>query len=306
MLLPARKESLVQAVPENWIDPITVPPPRPVPLGARLGVLLGSAVGQIGWLISGFGMIFFWIFGWNSELFAGLSFQGDKHTVVGRIQEVVPTGASENDVRVQAVTYTFNANDGRTYRGVAYVTGDGWRSLDGLTIDYLVDDPEVSRARGLRGRVFGSSGALVIVFPLTGLIMVLISLRGGIRANRLLGSGYLAYGKFVRNAPTGVVVSGQPLVAVTLEFRARDGALHRTVSKTTQPAFIEDEPLEMLLYDGRNPDNSVTVDSLACLPDVTPENRIVLRYPERLWRSLIMPVLTLVGHGGYLLYQLVR
>lgn len=295
-----------KAISDNLIDPMTVAPPRPVALGARVAVLFGGSLSQIGWLLLGFGMLFFWIFVWNSELFSGIAFIGGTQVAEGQIQRVETTGASENDTQVLALTYTFRADDGRAYRAVGYITGGDWHSGAGVRVEYLSRDPSVSRAQGLRRKLFGTGGAWAGVFPLIGLVMVLVSLKGGLRANWLLGNGCLAYGKLVGAVPTGTTINSRPLVAVTLEFHTSGGIVRRTVSKTTQPETLEDEPAEMLLYDRGNPSDAVTIDSLPGLPDVLPDNRIVLRAPEAVWRTIILPTLTVVGHGGYLLYQLLR
>lgn len=293
-------------VPESRLDPATCPPPRHVPVEAYLGAFFGGAIGQIGWLFFGFGLIFFWVFAWNSDVIGSLSFFGEKVTVSGVVQRVEPTNASENDSPVYMLVYRFVARDGSPMQGKAYATGGGWRGGETVTVEYLRRDPSASRIPGTRRSMFGAGGAIAGIFPLIGLAMILSQLAKGARASRLLSQGYLAYGRLVREAPTNVTVNNRPVMAMTFEFRARDGMTHQVVSRTTQSEVLADETLEMLLYDANNPKSAVLIDDLPGLPDVLPDRGIVLRTPRAIWPVLILPLITLIGHGAFLLYQIAR
>lgn len=293
-------------VPESRVDPAACLPPRHVPVEAYLGALFGGAISQIGWLFFGFGLIFFWAFVWNSDLIGSLSFFGAKDTVSGVIQRVEPTNATENDSPVYVLAYRFVARDGSPMQGKAYVTGGGWRGGETVTVEYLRRDPSASRIPGTRRSLFGAGGAIAGIFPLIGLGMILSQLAKGFRASLLLSRGHLAYGKLVREAPTNVTVNNRPVMAMTFEFRARDGTTHQVVSRTTQTEVLADETLEMLLYDPANPKSAVLVDDLPGLPDVLPDRGIVLRTPRAVWPVLILPLITIIGHGGYLLFLITR
>lgn len=293
-------------VPESRVDPATCLPPRHVPVEAYLGAFFGGTINQLGWIFFGFGMIFFWVFAWNSELVGSVGFLGDKDTVSGVIQRVEPTNATENDSPVYMIAYRFVTRDGSPMQGKAYVTGGGWRGGETVMVEYLRRDPSISRIPGTRRSMFGAAGAFAAVFPLIGFVIILSQFPKSLRASLLLSRGHLAYGKLVSQAPTNVTVNGRPVMAMTFEFRAPDGMSHRIVSKTTQSEALEDETQEMLLYDAANPRAAVLVDELPGLPDVLPDRGIVLRAPRAVWMVLILPLVTLIGHGGYLFYLMSR
>ncbi len=268
--------------------------------------MFGGSISQLGWLLFGFGLILFWIFTWNSDLVGSLAFLGERQTATGTVQRVEPTNASENDTPVYVLVYRFVARDGSPIQGKAYVTGGAWRGGENVTVEYLRRDPSVSRIPGTRRSLFGAGGVFAAIFPLIGLVLILLGLNKGLRASRLLSRGHLAYGKLVRNSPTNVTVNNRPVMAMTFEFRSQDGMTHQVVSKTTQSEVLEDESLEMLLYDASNPKAAVLIDDLPGLPDVLPDKGIVLRSPRAIWTVLILPLITLIGHGTYLLYLVAR
>jgi hypothetical protein len=144
------------------------------------------------------------------------------------------------------------------------------------------------------------------VFPLIGLALILFGLNKGLRASRLLSRGHLAYGRLIRNSPTNVTVNNRPVMAMTFEFHSQDGMSHQVVSKTSQTDALEDESLEMLLYDASNPKVAVFIDDLPGMPDVTSERGIVLRSPQGIWVTLIVPLITMIGHGAFFLYLIAR
>ncbi|MGH9779701.1 MAG: DUF3592 domain-containing protein, partial [Candidatus Acidiferrales bacterium] len=160
-----------------------VPPPRPVPFLLRAQVLFGGVFSFIGWVFFTFGMVFAVVFGSFADLTSWYHFRHSPATASGTLLEVKETGASENNNRIYAYRYSFQA-EGGDYEGVSYRTGRHHEAGEQVTIEYVEGNPELSRIRGMRRAEFGPWILFVMIFPLVGFIFILVSLRGGLKANR--------------------------------------------------------------------------------------------------------------------------
>ena len=274
-------------------------PPRPVPLLVRSQVLLGSPVGQIGWLFFGFGLIFFWAFVLNSELPTWPSFRGELETARGVVTGVDDTKASENHARIYANHYSFTGPDGIKYEGVSYSTGTQGNKGDAVTIEFPKGNAARSRIRGMRTGQFGAAVAFVAIFPLVGLGLILPGLWGGIRANRLLTNGKQALGKLTSKVGTNTRINNRTVYKLTFEFVAEDGYTYQAVAKSNKPEILEDEAQEPLLYDPAEPRNAVMLDSLPGLPRVDERGHIQTASHGKALLVMILPALTIIGHGTY-------
>ncbi len=183
------------------VDFPLAPPPRAVPLATRLRVFFGGFLNQFGWIFFGFGLIFFWVFALNADLASFLRFRGALETTPGVIVESEETGASENDVRIYKHQYAFQWN-GADYTGVSYARGHQVEPGAQVTVEFARGDPSVSRIQGMRRTMFGPWAIFVVIFPLIGLVFILVSVRGNLRAARLLAQGQLTTGTLVTIEPT--------------------------------------------------------------------------------------------------------
>jgi hypothetical protein len=133
--------------------------------------------------------------------------------------------------RVHIIRYSFTAPDGSTVRSSS-VTRDGWHAgalnqAELLPVEYLADDPRVSRVRGTRMAL--AEPQLFLIPGLVGyggwILLVLGSTRWWLRRN-LLRRGHLATGKVLglRDLRTGEdrELTSEP-VRVTYRYTLPDG-----------------------------------------------------------------------------------
>lgn len=274
-------------------------PPRQVPWLVRSQVLFGGFLNQFGWAFFGFGFIFVWIFGLNADLSGLLAPLRTMETAEGIILRVEETSATVNETPVYAYTYTFRVESlEKEFQGSSYSTGRQFEPGWTVTVEYLVSNPDVSRIQGMRQAIFGPWVlCLVLIFPLIGLVFIIIGLRNGFKADRLLAAGQIAWGELKSKEPTGVRVNNQPVYKLTFEFRAEDGGVYEAVAKTHLPHLLEDEVEEQLLYDPRQPTHAVLLDELPGSPDIDELGYI---HPTSLRDGLlplVLPGLTLLVHG---------
>jgi hypothetical protein len=275
------------------------PPPRRVPLSlSLLNIFNGFA--QIGWLVFGFGMIFGWTFAGNAD-FSSVTFRGPHAQAAGRVTSVVPTGASENRRRVMAHRYEFSVA-GSTLRGTSYTDGESKSAGDEVTIEYDADHPERSRIAGMRRAQFTAGVGFVMIFPFIGAVLVLFATRTGFRRNRLLRHGILAEGKLLGRERTNVVINGQPVWALTFEFTARDGRRHEAAARTTDPARLEDEAQEPLLYDPDRPESAYVLDEAPARPQFEPNGD--LRDRPAGFLSVVLPGIVIAANLLVLAYKM--
>jgi hypothetical protein len=291
-------------LPRAPVEPAILLPPRPVPVCVRLAAMFGGVLQQIGWLMLGFGMVFFYGFtlqsDWSGPMFALM----DTERATGTVVSVDDTNASENDAPVFRIAYTFVAASGRKVEALAYATGYAPEAGQRLGVTYLRSQPEVARVDGMRRTTFGPLAAIAGIFPLIGAVFVAFGLREGWKANRLLGTGRLAFARVTSVQPTGATVNNRPVMAVTLTFRAQDGGSYDLTSKTNAPERLTDQSEELILFDPDDPTYGTALDSLPGSPTI--DNGGALRLgssPIACLTTLLLPGLTLLGNAVYLFFR---
>lgn len=284
--------------------PVQSLPPRAVPLSIRLRVLFGGMLNQVGWFLIGIGLVFCYVFAAQADVSFFLFTILETGTVNASVTHVEPTNASEGDDaydnRIYAVDYQYVAR-GSAYSGRSYVAGPLVSDGNRVTVEYLTLNPAFSRIRGMRRAVFGASAVLVVVFPLIGAGFLFSGVREGIKGNRLLSRGRWAMGTLVSTEATGASINRRPVLRLTFEFRAQKGGLFHVVSKTHEPEALEDEAQEPVLYDPIDPSVAVALDGLPGSPEFDDAGNILPGNPWRTFLVLLIPALTVLGHGVFLL-----
>jgi hypothetical protein len=273
------------------------PPPRTITTSLAARVTLGSLRSQVGWLLLGFGSIFFWGFIWNID-FSGwrFTFEPVGHTS-GRFLRCNDTrfvrGRGEEGRRIYETHYQFELV-GRIFQGSSFAIGGctGGR----LPIEYLRAHPEVSRIAGMRRRPFGPSTLLVDVIPAVGVFMVFTGFVQGRARLRLLRSGLPATGRLIDKIRTNMGTKRGSVYQMTFEYDAQNGAKGRATTRTSRPEELEDKAGVPLFYDPADLTRAVL---LADLPGriAAGEGGQPVASPSRAF--LILPALTALGNLWY-------
>jgi len=260
-------------------------PPRSVPLSLRIVNFFNGAA-QIGWFVFGFGMLFFWPFVGQADLWSHVfDFAGRAN---GRVTRIESTGASVNEQPVEAYHYEYSVA-GRTLTGTSYATGGGAPEGAEITVEYDEGTPERSRIEGMRRAVFGPGAILVVIFPLVGFVVLYFATRTGIRRNHLLRDGVFTTGKLIDREPTNMTVNKRRVWALTFEFTDRNGQRHEATARATDTSILEDEAREPLLYDPDDPSKAYVLDEAPARPRL--ENGELVGRPLAAAAALIVPAL---------------
>jgi hypothetical protein len=267
------------------------PPPRHVPVSIRF-LNLFNAASQIAlvWIL--FSTPFFWLFSARADL-SGLTFRGSAATN-GTVTDVIETGASENEMDVYSVHYSYSVM-GERYSGNSYVTGSPPSSGDVVTVRFNDDKPQRSKIEGMRKSMFGPSALVVVIFPAIGVIGLWFTLKWGQRRNRLLANGLVADGKLEKKEPTGTMINDEPVMALTFGFTAKDGGRHTAVIKTSETKWLTDDDVEQILYDPAAPDQALALDQLDPFPDFDEGGRMMGNLKGAAIRSIV-PAATLLAN----------
>ena len=278
---------------------MTQPGKRHLPATSSFVVLMGTGMGQLGWLLLGFGGIFFWGFAMNADLSA-LHFRGEIVTVEGVATNLYGTGASVNDNEVFENHFRFTTPEGTEFESFSYTTGGGMEAGETVRIEYPAGKPGYSRIVGMRRQLFGPAVLLVTLLPAVGLIFLLVSIRRSLRAIGLLQGGELTTAKLVSKDPTNVKVNDRMVYKLTFAYVDQAGKRFEVIEKTHQTAELEDEEAERVLYQRDNPSNAVLLDALPASLHIDAQGKIEALPLYKTIGVAILPLLTIVGHGSYI------
>ena len=302
----------------RWQETAFSNTPRAVPLSVRLRILLGGFTPQFGWYFVGFGGIFVWIFGGSQALHNLVFFSGELREVEGTVVSVVKTNTSVNEHPIYAYHYTYEVGTS-SCEGVTKAFGGAYDEGDVVPVEYALADPDRSRIRDLSVDA-GWGICIAVIFPIIGLCFLSTGVRKGIKGARLLRHGELAVGELVAKEPTNVRINDQTVWKFTFCFVAAGGQSCEVVAKThkTERFAGEEDPgheqhahdaekssaiREPLLYNPMNPHDAVLLDDLPGGPRINERGEIEGRFACVVF-NLVIPGLTVFGHGAWLLHVL--
>ena len=262
---------------------------RSVPSSTRLVVMFGGGLQQLGWFLLLFSTPFFWLFVPLKDIVALPLTFGPMQVANGVIETSERGGASEGDVEVHVMTYTFYDQDEVQHLGKGYATGWSQPAGSEVSVEYPAGFPGLSRIDGMRRSTFGYAATFVIIFPLVGLGFVWFGIRRGRQWNRLLRNGELALGRLIGKTATNTTVNDRPVYRLRFEYVTERGQQAYIEARTSLTERLEDEEEEILLYDPRSPDQGVLLDQLPGAVAMDAEGRITEGAPVRGLAVFVLP-----------------
>ncbi len=276
---------------------------RHVPLSLRIGALFGGFMSQFGWAFFGFGLIFFWVFGYNADLSSFTYFRNPGTYVAGKVIEVTATSASEGEQRVFEIAYEFQVDSTgnktspeavpASFKGISFANSPNLNAGDKVEVEYVPDNPSISRIKGFRRKMFGPAALFVVIFPLIGLPFLIFGFLRGLKVNRLYSFSRIAKGKLASKSPTNTRINNRIVYEMTFQFTAEDGRTYSVAERTHEPELLEDEKEETLIYDPTCPSEAVMLDSLPGSPRVDGNGNYIAA-DSSTWLNLILPTLVIL------------
>ena len=117
----------------------------------------------------------------------------------------------------------------------------------------------------------------------------------------MLSQGRIAFGKLISTEGTGASINNRPVLKLTFNFKDEDGLDWDVTAKTHEPEDLRDEVEEPLLYDPNDPSTAVLLDNLPGSTEFDASGRLLPASVLETVKTLLIPTLSVVGHGIYLL-----
>ena len=275
------------------------PIPRHIPFTTKLEILFGGLTNRIGWPILGLGMVFFWVFSLESDLMNIRKFSGQLKEAKGRVTMERGTGAIVNGIEVEEYTYQFWTPQG-LFTGKSFSREQHYNLRNEVDVEYVENKPEFNRIKGLRTAEYGIAvGLLPLIVPFIGFLMIYLGIRGGQQTIKLLRYGKVGYGKLFKKAATGREINDQVVYQMFFEFEASDGNKYHVETNTHEAHLLEDEEVEVLLYNERNPNEAMMFDSMPGEPEADEHGNIKGKGLSVAFGALLVPILAIVGNLVY-------
>jgi len=285
-----------------WIDDYQLAdPPREVSALLQLQVMLRSGAQGFAWP---------WVFFWGFILWLLVGLGGmDLSTELrflatpiertqGKITGCADTNTEVNERTVVAFEFSYTDAQGAVHTATSYSQQSHSAVGTPVSVEYLASAPEKARIEGMR---LGSLPFFVLmilgVFPGIGVLLIVLGVRKGAKARKLLKTGRLSLASILQQEATGTRINEKPVMKITYTFTDQDGQAHRFTHKTHEiEAITDDVGGERVLYDPRNPSDAFLLDELPGSGHVTPDG--AFEPVGSPLDGLKMPALTLLVHGG--------
>ncbi|MCJ8344667.1 hypothetical protein MJH12_03935, partial [bacterium] len=150
--------------------------------------------------------------------------------------------------------------------------------------------------------LFPAFALFVLVFPLLGFFCICFGQRKSWKALKLLKYGILAEGALVKKEATGSEINEQAVYKLTFSFQDQLGREYFVEEKTHKTYLLEDDELERLLYLEEQPQLAVMIDTLPSSPKIDSQGNLAVVSFFSCIRCLLIPALTIVGHGSYFIF----
>lgn len=247
---------------------------------------------QFGWIFFVMGSLFSWLFIPSSTVRFWFEFGKKWQETPGKIVATEPTNSKVNEVTVYSYLHAFEL-DGKRFTGKSYTTGQQFQEGQEVTILYDLNNPNDSHVSGSKRAIFPAFVLFVLIFPLVGLAFIIHSMRHNLKAIKLLEIGEFTRGKMIAKEATGgeIKINNRryPIFRYSFGFDA-GGKTHVANCKTHQGWVVEDEELEIILYDRFDPDFNFVFDAAANMPAITEDGMLKAASPGKVL-YLLLPLM---------------
>ncbi|MBN2695593.1 DUF3592 domain-containing protein [bacterium] len=265
-------------------------PPRVLTILEKLTIMFNGVFAQIGWIFIAFSIPFVFAFVLQSEVMTLIKFKGDIKETTGKLIKTEATSAKINKQSVFEYKFEFVDQNGSKQSGLSYGFYGERPQTDSVTVEYVSDNPTLSRIKGMKREIFDIWVLFVLIFPLIGFIFVIVSIVLGLKKISLIEKGYLYFGKLVKKQPTNMRVNNRTVYALTFQFEA-DGSKEEVIAKTHETEELQDEPEEAILF------NPITRKGFLwdnIKPALNIDNHGMIRVPFKLY-YFIAPIVAIVA-----------
>lgn len=248
------------------------PPPRPLPKGLK-GALVRKMFFPFGlffligliFTVNGFvSMILFFPKQAGKEL--KLS-RGKKSTVIAVVSSSEYSGYDDVSAKIYKINYEFQAPDGKTIQGFSFQPAVAPEQGSKVQVEYLADNPEINRMVGARLDPEGNLFLFFTIFPVIGIIILVIFGRFWTRdwrkSIRLFSNGTPAPGLIKSINKSGLNVNRQSRYKVTVSYLECETSFAVYGDAVVRLSNWQGSKTPVrVLFDPENPAEAVVVESI--------------------------------------------
>lgn len=290
--------------PDNTNKHPIAKPPRELPKLQQLRILLHGTFVQVG-----FGLFSVWLV---VAIFIYSSYQ--KSEYLNNNGEWVDAPAVLTDVQRRSKK---NASDSYYYYYAIEIDGKRFQrsSITSNPINKNIGDTVVVQYHSIRTDQSDIVGMRVdvpvfivyifMVFPILGLIILIIALLRNRKMLHLYQFGEFTWGRLLSSKDTNTRINKQTLYLCEFEFVAHDRKTYQTKVKTTVPHLLEDEEDELILYRRENPDYNIVYDASPSAPIILPDGSLQARFFFTDYIGLFIFLMSLIGDIFILYFLLI-
>lgn len=267
---------------------------RDIPFKIKILSLFQGFSSQFGWLFFGFGMIFVWFFAFNADL---SSIFPEKYSSksTGYVIDSIPTSMSENNRRIFKITFRFRDNHGEEHISSSF-SKISIPYNKNVRVIYNSENPKKSKIMGARTKPFGPLVLFVLIFPITGLIFIVFSIKHGFKINRLLRYGAVATGILQNMKSTNTRINNQTVYKFTFLFKDRSGQEHVLTQRTHLRHLLTNSKEKRLLYLPGLPEYGVMMDTIPGNIRINFNGRIEFEIKKPFFALFIAPIIAIVSN----------
>ena len=183
--------------------------------------------------------------------------RGPALETTGQVLSKKPTNLSINKTKVYQYRYRFSEKNGVPHEAEAFTTGSRWNEGDKIDVRYLQNAPSVSVPVGARMGQGDKMGAMVLLFPVLGGLLLIHAVRAHLGRKGLLRNGRVSTAKIAALQKTWTKVNNQQQYKITVIREDDGGTAARRTHDPAEIAYAEEKLREVqpapLLYDPRKP-----------------------------------------------------
>jgi hypothetical protein len=179
----------------------------------------------------------------------------------GNLTEVTATTTKMSAQLIYEYRFKYSVRS-QIFSGTSYDVHQNLAQGDTVLVAYSRLNPQISVIKGM------SSSAIpiwifffVLIFPVSGLLVLLNTTVSGLKNVELLEYGELAYGRFLNMESANMSINNQPFYKMIFEFTV-GYQNHIATAITNRPEYLQNEEGERLVYNPNDPTKSLLIGSL--------------------------------------------
>lgn len=265
---------------------------RQLPWIVKIQSIASTTLSQIGWGFLFVGLIFFWVFGLPAVLEELVQFSFTTTTSQGIVKETKRTDSTINNQFIQSVNYTY-LYKGEKYEGHTY-TLRNFQIGEKVPVEHRIEYPEISRLAGYTNSKFGYPILFLLIFPLIGLILILLQARKVWNHFQLMRIGIPATAKILSKQPAGQRENGKLVYSLKLQFKDSVDIERTTSINSVFPDSEHEEDIAIFYLEDR-PEIANTTSNLPCRPLIKQDGTI--EFSKDIVIFKLVPAITIAVHS---------